>query len=217
MRWSHVAILAAASVASTSTAQQAVTGDLTLAWDAATDNVTAGYRLGYGTTSHNYTQQIDVGNVTEYTVYGLTFGQQYYFAVRAYNGAGQLSAYSAEVAAIVYHIATPLTVGMSATVAPPQPAGNSIVWNAVASGGTPPYEFRWGVFDGTTWSVMTRWQTAATFTWQPTVANDYVVHVWTRSLPAPTAEATTSTPFAITRPCAEPRCGSGLVYFPPAR
>jgi Fibronectin type III domain len=207
MRWSHVGILIAASLSLTSTAQQPVTGDLTLAWDAATDNVTVGYRLGYGTTSHNYTQQIEVGNVTEYTVHGLAFGQQYYFAVRAYSATGQLSAYSAEVAAIVYHIATPLTVGMSATLAPPQPGGTSIVWTAVASSGTAPHEFRWGVFDGTTWSVMTRWEAAATFTWQPTVAGDYVVHVWTRSAREPTVEATTSTPFAITKRCTDPRCG----------
>jgi len=209
MRWSHVAMLVAGSVALTGAAQQSVTGNLTLAWDAATGSSTVGYRLAYGTTSHTYPNQIDVGNVTEYTVYGLSFGQQYYFAVRAYDATGQLSEYSNEVAGIVFHIAQPLTVGMSATLASPQPAGSTVVWTALSSGGTPPYFYRWGVFDGARWSVMTRWQTAATFTWSPPVAGDYVVHVWTRSGLATSDEATTtSTPFAITKRCAaKPKCG----------
>ena len=99
----------------------------------------------------------------------------------------------------MYHIAQPLTVGMSATAAPPQPAATNIVWTAVATGGTPPYFYRWGVFDGAKWSVTTEWQQAATFTWSPPVAGDYVVHVWTRGVLDQSVEATTSTPFAITK------------------
>ena len=76
MRWSYVAMLVTGFVGLMSPAHQSVTGDLTLAWDAASDGATVGYRLGYGTTSHTYPNQIDVGNVTQYTVSGLTFGQQ---------------------------------------------------------------------------------------------------------------------------------------------
>lgn len=51
----------------------------------------------YGTASGTYSQGIDVGNTTSYTVYNLTDGQKYYFAATAYNAAGYQSVYSNEV------------------------------------------------------------------------------------------------------------------------
>lgn len=46
----------------------------------------AGYKISYGTSPGEYTETIPVGNVTTYTVYGLSTGT-YYFAVRSINSA----------------------------------------------------------------------------------------------------------------------------------
>jgi len=56
--------------------------DVKLAWDPNTQPELAGYKLSYGATSGQYGTTVDVGNVTTYTVSGLTSGT-YYFAVRA--------------------------------------------------------------------------------------------------------------------------------------
>ncbi len=79
----------------------------TLTWDAPTTNADgtpltdlAGYKVYYGTTSGNYTDVIDVGNVTTYKVEGLQPGT-YYFAVTAYDTSGNESNYSNEVSKII--------------------------------------------------------------------------------------------------------------------
>src|SRR5262249_29570569 len=81
-------------------ARTAAASDVTVAWDAPTDGITTGIILYYGTTSGSYTQQIDVGATTQYTVTGLVAGTTYYFAVRAYDASGNLSDYSAEVSSV---------------------------------------------------------------------------------------------------------------------
>ena len=70
----------------------------TLTWDppAVSTDVT-GYMIHYGTTSGTYSQGIDVGKTTSYTVSNLNDGQTYYFAATAYNHAGKKSVYSNEV------------------------------------------------------------------------------------------------------------------------
>jgi hypothetical protein len=188
--------VALAALLSASGASQGVTGDLTLGWDAATDGgLTTAYDVGVGTMSQSYPRIDHVGLVTEYTVAGLTFGTQYYFAVRAVAADGQVSTWSGEVAGIVFHIAQPLTVGLSASAASPQSVGARILWTAQAGGGTPPYTYRWGVQSGTTWTTLTRWTTKATFDWRPRSAGQVLVQVWVRD--ALTHEATMSVPFLI--------------------
>jgi hypothetical protein len=78
-------------------------GQATLSWNAPTTNVDgtpltdlAGYKLYYGTASGTYAQNINVGNVTTYTVPTLTDGLTYYFAVTAYDTASNESGYSNE-------------------------------------------------------------------------------------------------------------------------
>jgi len=39
-----------------------------------------GYQLYYGLTSGSYTDNVDVGNKTSYTLTGLEDGKKYYFA-----------------------------------------------------------------------------------------------------------------------------------------
>ena len=62
-------------------ASSAFAGTATLSWDAPTTNADgtpltdlAGYKVYYGTSSHTYSQNIDVSNVTTYTVNNLTDG-----------------------------------------------------------------------------------------------------------------------------------------------
>jgi hypothetical protein len=61
--------------------------DVTLAWDANTEEDLAGYQLYYGFEPGVYNAPIDVGNVITYTIPGLLDGQRYYFAATAYDTA----------------------------------------------------------------------------------------------------------------------------------
>src|SRR5262245_35996377 len=70
---------------------------LTLAWDASAGPDLAGYQLSWGSSSGTYTQTLDVGNRTSWTVTGLLEGTTYFFVVRAYNSARVFSAASGEI------------------------------------------------------------------------------------------------------------------------
>ena len=76
----------------------------TLSWDAPTKNADGtpltdleGYRVHYGTSSHDYSQSIDVGNVTTSVITDLVSEVTYYFAVTAYDTSGNESDFSNEV------------------------------------------------------------------------------------------------------------------------
>ena len=74
------------------------TASVNLAWNASPSSNAAGYIVAYGQSSGSYAANIDVGNVTTYTVPGLQEGSKYYFAAKAYDSARTLqSAYSNEV------------------------------------------------------------------------------------------------------------------------
>ncbi|MBZ0156183.1 MAG: fibronectin type III domain-containing protein, partial [Alphaproteobacteria bacterium] len=84
-------------------APDAFSASAALSWDAPTTNTDgspltdlAGYKLYYGTSSGSYSQTINVGTTSSYTVTGL-LGGTYYFAVTAYDSEGNESAYSNEV------------------------------------------------------------------------------------------------------------------------
>jgi fibronectin type 3 domain-containing protein len=70
---------------------------VTLAWDANSESDIAGYKIYYGRSSRNYTNCIDVGKRTSYTVSGIQMGLTYYFATTAYDADGYESYYSNEV------------------------------------------------------------------------------------------------------------------------
>jgi hypothetical protein len=67
-----------------------------LNWNSNIEADLAGYIIYYGTASGTYDTQINVGNVTTYTVEGLTGSTTYYFAVRAYDTSANLSDFSTE-------------------------------------------------------------------------------------------------------------------------
>lgn len=64
------------------------TSTATLTWSAAAGTV-SGYKIYVGEAPRLYTRTVTVGNVTSSTVNNLTVGRMYYFAVTAYNGAGE--------------------------------------------------------------------------------------------------------------------------------
>ena len=72
-----------------------------LAWDAVTTPNLSGYRVYYGTSPGTYLQSfgqgISVGSVPSYTLNGLNSRTRYYFAVTAFDAAGNESGYSNEV------------------------------------------------------------------------------------------------------------------------
>ena len=68
----------------------AQTTQVTLTWDASVSSSVRGYILYYGYSSRNYSNSVDVGNQTHYTLSGLETGTTYYFAVAAYNRAGTI-------------------------------------------------------------------------------------------------------------------------------
>jgi hypothetical protein len=68
-----------------------------LAWDASTDSSVTGYKVKWGTRAGVYSQTVDVGKVTTWTVAGLVPDQKYYFVVTSYAGTGLGSVPSNEV------------------------------------------------------------------------------------------------------------------------
>jgi len=69
---------------------------VTLVWNANTDPNVAGCNIYYGVSSHNYTNMINAGNVTNTTISGLVAGVTYYFAATDYDSVGAQSDYSNE-------------------------------------------------------------------------------------------------------------------------
>ncbi|TKB23225.1 fibronectin type III domain-containing protein [Desulfopila sp. IMCC35006] len=85
--------------------------DATFSWTPNTESV-SGYKIHYGTSSHNYTFVVDAGlpkavnGSIVATVSGLQEGQTYYFSATAYT-ATEESDYSVEV---VYTVGTPAPI-----------------------------------------------------------------------------------------------------------
>ncbi len=108
-----------------------------LAWDANTESDLAGYRVYFGTTSGAYTNPVGVGNVTQYTLGGLTPGQTYYIAVTAFDTSEHESDYSNEVSGI----ATEPSSGYVAATVDTNPIGLDIVVDGATY--TAPVTFAW--------------------------------------------------------------------------
>ena len=99
------------------TSQVKATGSVALQWNQNPEPDIAAYRVHYGSSSGNYTQQIDVGNTTATTVSNLANGGTYFFVVTAYNTAMLESLPSNEVSATVGVNPTP-TPTATATATP---------------------------------------------------------------------------------------------------
>jgi Fibronectin type III domain len=77
----------------------------TLAWSDSSGAGITGYRVYYGVASGRYLQPkgagVDVGRVATHVITGLATGQQYFFAVTAFDAQGNESDYSAEASKLV--------------------------------------------------------------------------------------------------------------------
>ena len=72
----------------------AVAADVQVAWDANTEPDLAGYKVFWDVVNPPVANEQDVGNVTSYTITGLTEGQIVYIGAKAYDTDGNESAMS---------------------------------------------------------------------------------------------------------------------------
>jgi len=105
---------------------RAVAASVTLSWTASTSDTVAGYNVYFGTSSGNYTNKLNAGNSTTFTVPDLTPGVTYYLAATAYDSNGNESGFTGEVTYIVPGI---LTMTPAAT-----PGGAPLIKFPVAPG-----------------------------------------------------------------------------------
>ena len=78
---------------------------MTLTWAANREPDLAGYKIYVGTASGTYSfsgSPFLTGTVTSYTISNLPKGETYYFAISAYDSAGNESVLSAEVSRSLY-------------------------------------------------------------------------------------------------------------------
>ncbi|MGI9088643.1 MAG: fibronectin type III domain-containing protein [Chthoniobacterales bacterium] len=76
---------------------ESIVRSITLAWNASTSADVVGYRVHYGVRSGQYPELIDSGNQTSCNIPNLVDGTTYFFAVNAYNAAGDESSLSDEL------------------------------------------------------------------------------------------------------------------------
>lgn len=72
-------------------------GSLIATWNPNNEADLAGYTISYGTESGQYSVEQDVGNSTVFVAEDLVDGEDYYFVVKAYDQAGNISDPSVEV------------------------------------------------------------------------------------------------------------------------
>jgi cell wall-associated protease len=82
-----------------------------------------------------------------------------------------------------FPIVQPLALtDLSANLSSPQNVGTSVTFSATANGGVAPYQYKWLISDGTSWTVGQQWSTSNTFSWTPSTGNaNYIIGVWVRS------------------------------------
>ncbi len=74
------------------------------------------------------------------------------------------------------------SVVLTADSAAPQPAGSTIRWTATAAGGVAPLSYKWWVWDGVVWSLLSDWSVNNEVAWTPPAPNEaYRIGVWVRS------------------------------------
>jgi hypothetical protein len=76
-----------------------------LSWTLGTESDLAGYKVYVGTTSGTYSypgSPFTVGKASTYTISNLPIGQTYFFAISAFDTAGNTSALSPELSKSIY-------------------------------------------------------------------------------------------------------------------
>jgi len=106
--------------------------DVTLAWDPVTSSGLTGYKLYYGSSSRSYSNSLNVGNATTYTVSGLSTGTTY-FCVTATYSSGVESSYSNEVSKAVSSPAVQVTARKTPVPINVDGLLNETVWGQASS------------------------------------------------------------------------------------
>jgi len=162
-------------------------GQVNLAWNASTSTV-SGYKVYYGTASGNYASNVNVGNATTSTVSNLTDGSTYYFAVKAYDSAGNESGFSNEVSQTMA-VAAPV-----ASFSADKTSGTAPVTVNLADTSTGTITSRvWDLGDGTTstaQSVAKTYNSAGNYTVTLTVGNSGGTTTATKTISVTTSTAT---------------------------
>jgi hypothetical protein len=70
---------------------------------------------------------------------------------------------------------------VSGNKATPQILGTTITVTATATGGTAPYQYKWWVYDGGSWTIGQEWGASNAWTWTPPAPATYQLQVWVRS------------------------------------
>lgn len=97
-------------------------------------------------------------------------------------------------------VATVREVTLTSDKAAPRRVNELMTFSATAVDGVAPYQYKWLVHDGRSWTAATDWTPSAQMRWTPSSANpDYRIGVWARSAgnAADAKEAEASMPFAI--------------------
>jgi hypothetical protein len=79
--------------------------------------------------------------------------------------------------------ASPLQLlALTANKTSPQPAGTSVTFTAAATGGIQQYQYKWWLYDGSTWILLRDWSSSSSYSWTPTLpAGSYRIGGWVRS------------------------------------
>jgi hypothetical protein len=109
------------------------------------------------------------------------------YFVQAWARAGTSGAFQAVSPDVGFTLTTASTapctaVSLSANPASPRASGTTILWTASATGCTTP-QFRFMVWNGTSWTLGQEWSTSPTFSWNTTglAAGNYIVLAWARA------------------------------------
>lgn len=73
------------------------TATKTFEWNPNSESDLAGYKLYRGTAPGNYTDVVNVGNVTRYSWQGFQTGAEYYVNIKAFDTSANESPYDGEV------------------------------------------------------------------------------------------------------------------------
>jgi hypothetical protein len=77
--------------------------------------------------------------------------------------------------------AEPLTIiSLMRDLSNRQAPGTTVTFTATATGGTAPYQYKWWIFDGVSWTLARDWSTSPSYAWTPTLAGGYRIGVWVR-------------------------------------
>jgi hypothetical protein len=165
------------------TASPSLSYGQTLEWDPNPESDIAGYRVYRGTTSGNYTVQVDVGNDTTYEPQGVDWSVPQYFVVTAYN-TGDLESEPSDEAVWTPPSVTTFT-SVTADSSYPLAVGTPVTWTALATNNLGPVEYRFYLYRQTGWTMVRDYDTSNAWTWTPAMADvgsPNYLQVWARAV-----------------------------------